>query len=53
MGDDRHTDVQPAPDLADVPMKPAPDPADVDQNTNAVGDRPADPPAEDLTLPTE
>ena len=45
---DQPDNVQLKPDLADVPIrpdrKPYPDP---------VGDAPDDPPAEDLTLPTE
>lgn len=41
-------DVKPVPDLADVPMKDAPaEPVD------PAGGRPDDPPASDLTLPTE
>lgn len=45
---DRPDNVQPKPDLADVPVRPERAP-DVDP----VGDAPDDPPAEDLTLPTE
>ncbi len=45
--------VEPKPDLADVPMKPAPSPVDVDREEDPQGDDPTNPPAEDLTLPTE
>lgn len=45
--------VEPKPDLADGPMKSAPSPADVDREEDPQGDDPTNPPAEDLTLPTE
>jgi len=44
-------DVQPKPDLADVPMQPAPTAEQVDRDEEPTGTNPADP--EDLTLPTE
>ena len=43
-------DVRPKPDLADVPMKPAPSPEAVDREEEPIG---TDPPAADVTLPTE
>ena len=46
-------DVEAKPDLADVPMKPASDQSVGDDDAVPGGDDPADPPAEDLTLPTE
>jgi hypothetical protein len=45
---DQPDNVQPKPDLADVPVKP-----DSSNDVDAAGANPADPPAEDLTLPTE
>jgi hypothetical protein len=51
MPDPAHVD--PTPDLADVPMKPAPDPGSVDAPDEVEGTDPHDPPAEDVTLPTE
>jgi len=46
-------DVQPKPDLADVPMKPAPTPDTVEREEEPVGTDPDNPPAEDLTLPAD
>ena len=46
-------DVRPKPDLADVPMKPAPSPDAVDRGEEPTDTDPADPPAADMTLPTE
>ncbi|SFP74648.1 hypothetical protein SAMN04488241_106173 [Sphingomonas rubra] len=46
-------DVQPTPDLADVPMKPAPSPDEVTREEDPTGTDPENPPATDVTLPTE
>ena len=45
---DQSPNVQPKPDLADVPVKP-----ERAREVDPVGDTPDDPPVEDLTLPTE
>lgn len=49
MPDDRPPNVEPVPDLADLPVKPVPEADDA----APIGRTPGDPPAEDLTLPTE
>ena len=45
---DAPDNVQPKPNLPDVPVRP-----DRAPEADPVGDAPGDPPAEDLTLPTE
>ena len=45
---DEAPNVQPKPDLADVPVKP-----ERAREVDSAGDAPDDPPVEDLTLPTE
>ncbi len=47
------SNVEPRPDLADIPMKPAPSPRGIERDEDPRGDDPKNPPAEDLTLPTE
>jgi hypothetical protein len=47
------SNVQPTPDLADIPMKPASDPAAAGALQELEGTDSYDSPAEDVTLPTE